>query len=190
MTLLVLDIKVPTAIPHGQLAHELAATVPDWIAFVITFVLAARYWTLQHQLFNLLVEVKPRTLATTFAFLALVSVLPFTTSLWGHSIREPLAFLFYFAHQAAIGIAILVEIEFGRREHNLRAGEDLHKLRGRLYTMVAAMAAAAAAVWFLPIKFSGIIAAVVAGASRRIRNYLDRRRAAHKSLSQAKSGGA
>ncbi|MES2390420.1 MAG: TMEM175 family protein [Acidobacteriota bacterium] len=191
MTLLVLDIKIPEHVPHGQLAHALATAGPDWVAFLITFGLAARYWTLQHQLFDLLEHVKPRTLLLNFIFLALVAVLPFTTALWGHAINEPLAFCLYFGHQGLIGIAILLEIEFGLREHNLRDVEDMHRLRGRLYTMVIAMIAASISAWLLPLRYTGIVAALLAGISRRVRKFLAHRRAKQRGhLAPAKSGGA
>jgi uncharacterized membrane protein len=177
MTLLVLEIKVPTSVPHGQLAHALAQPMRDWIALVITFILSARFWILQHQLFDLLEHIKPRTLGTTFCFLGLITILPFTTALWGHNIAEPLAFAIYFGHQFLIGIAMLVEIEFGLRDHNLHVVEAMHKLRGRLYVMIIAMAAASAAVWLLPLQYCGLVVAVIAGVSRRIRNFLDKRRA-------------
>ena len=78
-------------------------------------------------------------MVTTFAFLALISALPFSTALLGHAIRERLTLFIYFSHQAAIGVAMLVEVELGWREHNLRSVEPVYKLRGRLYITVAAM---------------------------------------------------
>jgi len=176
MTLLVLEIKVPTGVPHGQLAHALAEPFRDWIALVFTFIISARFWVLQHKLFDLLEDIKPRTLLTTFVFLGLITLLPFTTALWGHNISEPLAFTLYFGHQSLIGVAILIEIEAGIRDHNLHVVESMHRLRGRLYIMVFAMTAAAASAWFLPLKFTGIVAALVAVVGRRVSDFFDKRR--------------
>lgn len=177
MTLLVLEIKVPTGVPHGQLAHALAQPVRDWIALVITFAISARFWVLQHRLFDLLEHIKPRTVITTFVFLGLITVLPFTTALWGHNIAEPLAFGLYFGHQFLIAVAMLVEIEFGLRDHNLQVVEAMHKLRGRLYVMLIAMGAASAAVWLLPLQYCGLVVAVIAAISRRILKLIEKRRA-------------
>lgn len=177
MTLLVLEIKVPNGVPNGQLAHALAEPLKDWIALVMTFILSARFWVLQHQLFNLLEEIKPRTLVTTFFFLGLISLLPFTTALWGHNITEPLAIGLYFGHQGLIGVAMLVEIESGLHDHNLHVIEAMYKLRGRLYVMIFAMVGASLAVWKLPVQFSGITAAVAAMVGRMVRNFFDKRRA-------------
>ena len=177
MTLLVLEIKVPTGVPHGQLAHALGQSFRDWIALGITFAISARFWVLQHQLFDLVEQIKPRTLFTTFVFLGLVTLLPFTTALWGHNISEPLAFALYFAHQSAIGLAMLLEIELGLRDHNLHVVEATYRLRGRLYVMLIATAAAAVTAWLLPLQYTGIVVAVVAGVSRSVLKFLEHRRA-------------
>jgi uncharacterized membrane protein len=177
MTLLVLEIKVPTHVPHGQLVHALAEPFRDWIALLMTFILSARFWVLQHQLFDLVDKIKPRTLGTTFVLLGLITLLPFSTALWGHNIGEPLAVAIYFGHQGLIGVAMLVEIESGLRDHNLQVVEAMYKLRGRLYIMIAAMAAACLAVWLLPLQATGIAAAIAAVVGRIIRNFFDKRRA-------------
>lgn len=177
MTLLILDIKAPAGVPHGQLGHALTEQFRDWIALAITFIISARFWVLQHQLFNLLESVKPRTLFTTLLFLGLVTLLPFTTALWGRNITEPLAFCLYFSHQFAIGVAMLVEIEFGLRDHNLHIVEAMYKLRGRLYIMLIATASAAIIVWVLPLQYTGVSVTVVAVIGRRVLKLLEKRRA-------------
>lgn len=176
MTLLILDIKVPTGVPHGQLAHALAEPFRDWIALVITFAIAARFWVLQHQLFDLIERVKPRALGTTFIFLGLITMLPFTTALWGHNITEPLAFCIYFAHQFLVGAAMLVEIESGLRDHNLHVVEAMYKLRGRLYIMLIAMAVASITTWLMPLQYTGLLVAAISVISRRILKSLEERR--------------
>jgi len=176
MTLLILDIKVPTGVPHGQLAHALAEPFRDWIALVITFVIAARFWVLQHQLFDLIENVKPRTLATTFIFLGLITMLPFTTALWGHNLTEPLAFCIYFGHQFIIGAAMLFEIESGLRDHNLHVVEAMYKLRGRLYIMLTAMGVASITTWLLPLQYTGLLVAVISAISRRVLKFFEKRR--------------
>jgi uncharacterized membrane protein len=177
MTLLVLEIKAPANVPHGQLGHTLALLSHDWIALAVTFVLSARFWVLQHQLFDLLEKIKPRTLLTTFIFLGLMTLLPFTTALWGHNLAEPLAFGLYFGHQGLIGVAMLIEIEFGLRDHNLHVVDAMHKLRGRLYVLILAMAAAAVSVWLLPLRYCGLVVIVISLIARAVRKILDKRHA-------------
>ena len=177
MTLLILDIKVPTGVQHGQLVHALLEPFRDWFALVITFAMSARFWVLQHQLFDLLEQVKTRTLVTTFVFLGLITMLPFTTALWGHNISEPLTFCIYFGHQFLIGAAMLVEIESGLRDHNLHVVEAMYKLRARLYIMLIAMGVASITAWLLPLQYTAILVAFISGISRRILKTLEKRRA-------------
>jgi uncharacterized membrane protein len=177
MTLLVLEIRVPSGVPHGQLLHAIGQSFRDWIALAITFVISARFWVLQHQLFDLLEKIKPRTLFTTFVFLGLITLLPFTTALWGHNIAEPLAFTIYFAHQSAIGLAMLLEIELGLRDHNLHVVEAMYKLRWRLYIMLISTAAAAVTAWLLPLQYTGFIVAIAAVVTRLIRRIFEKHRA-------------
>jgi len=168
MTLLILDIKVPLGTEPGHLWQEIRHEGPTWVSFVITFVLSSRYWVLQHKLYALLEHILPRTLVTTFIFLGLVTVLPFSTSLWGHHLREPVAFLLYFINQALIGFVMLVELELARRENNLHANEAAESLRRKTYVMTLAMTSAAVSIWFVPLQYVGLVAAAVAAVLRRL----------------------
>jgi len=175
MTLLVLDLKVPLDVPAGQLAHALLQESPTWASFVITFILAARYWTLQHRLFNLLEKIRPRTVVTTFIFLSLITILPFSTSLWGHYLNDPLAFFLYILNQVLIGVVVLVELLLARHENNIRRGDALWVLSGRLYVMVGSLLVSLVAAWFLRTQYVGMVGVIVAVTSRRLREWLHKR---------------
>ena len=175
MTLLVLDLKVPLDVPAGQLAHALLQEASTWASFAITFILAARYWTIQHRLFNLLEKVQPRTVVTTFIFLSLITILPFSTSLWGHYLNNSLAFFLYILNQVLIGIVVLVELLLARRGNNLRRGDALWLLSGRLYVMVGSLLACLIAALFLSTRYVGMIGVVAAVISRRLLKSLHKR---------------
>jgi len=179
MTLLVLDLKVPLDVPAGQLAHTLLQEAPTWASFAITFILAARYWTIQHRLFNLLEKIQPRTVVTTFIFLSLVTILPFSTSLWGHYLNNPLAFFLYILNQVLIGIVVLVELLLARRGNNIRRGDALWLLSGRLYVMVGSLLVSLVAATFLPTPYVGMIGAAAAVISRRLLQWLHKRYLKH-----------
>lgn len=155
MTLLVLDLKIPAHVPHGELWHALREESHAWVSFAITFAISARFWTLQHNLFAVLERADARSLVTTFLFLGLVSILPFTTSLWGHYLGEPLAFFLYFLNQLLIAIALIAKLEFARRSKHLQQGFQTEKLRFKLWIMGAVMLAAALGAYFLPTQFLG-----------------------------------
>jgi len=175
MTLLVLDLKVPTDVPTGQLGHALLQQSSTWISFVITFILAARYWTLQHRLLNLIENIQARTVTTSFIFLFLITLLPFSTSLWGHHLTVRLAFFLYILNQVLIGIVVLIEVHLARRENNIRRGEALWMLTGRLYVMVGSLLVALIAAWFLSTQYVGMISALSAFGARRLRGFFHKR---------------
>jgi uncharacterized membrane protein len=175
MTLLILDLKVPLDIPAGHLGQAVLQQSHEWASFLITFLLAARYWTLQHRLFELIEKIQPRTVVTTFIFLLLVTILPFSTSLWGHYLNDPLAFFLYILNQVLIGIVVLTEMLLARRENNIRRGDALWVLSGRLYVMIGSLLAALLTACFLQAQYVGLIAALVAVSARRLREFLHKR---------------
>jgi len=175
MTLLVLDLKVPLDVPAGQLGHALLQELPIWASFAITFILAARYWTIQHRLFNLIEKIQPRTVVTTFIFLSLVTILPFSTSLWGHYLNNPLAFFVYILNQVLIGVVVLVELLLARRGNNIRQGDNLWLLTGRLYVMVGSLLVSLIAASFLQTWYVGMIGVAAAVVSRRLLKWLHNR---------------
>jgi len=156
MTLLVLELKVPGEIAPGHLWEALRLDGEGWIAFIITFCIAARYWMLQHNVFQLTDKFSHQAVVITFAFLGLVTVLPFSSSLVGRHASEPIAFFLYCANQAAIGAALIAKVEYLRiREHIPKSAEMQH-LRARLYALTGGMAIAAALAWLIPIRYAWI----------------------------------
>ena len=63
MTLLVLDVKVPVDVPSGHLWQALQMEGHLWASYLVTFVLAAYYWTIQHRLLNLIERMEPRSVS-------------------------------------------------------------------------------------------------------------------------------
>lgn len=177
MTLLILDLKVPLDSAPGQLGVALKHDVASWISFCVTFGLAAVFWTLQHQVFDQLEKITLGGLTFTFIFLGFVSVLPFTTSVWGHHIREPLAFVLYFSNQLALALALTIKVELGRWAGSLKSGPETDAIRLRLYMMCLVMATGAATVGYLPRRYQMLPVLLVGIAARVIRAWRKRRQA-------------
>jgi len=153
LTLLVLEIKAPAGIPHGRLAAELLRDAPAWFSFAFTFFLGAVFWVDQHRVLHALSELTKPSLILNFVFLGFVSVLPFSTSLWGHYIREPLALQIYFSNELAIAIALLLQLEVAIRRGEVKEGADTGPIRFRLAAMCAIMALTVLATMFLPVNY-------------------------------------
>jgi uncharacterized membrane protein len=157
MTLLVLELKVPTNFAHGQLWQALRLESNDWLAFLITFCIAARYWMLQHNVFMLTENFTHSAVVLTFTFLGLITILPFSSSLMGRYASEPLAFCLYCANQSAIGGVLIAKLEFLRIREHLKKSAEMQHVRSRLYSLTVAMALAGSLAWVIPIRYVWIL---------------------------------
>lgn len=171
MTLLVLDLKVP----DGPLPPHFATMLAQqWVSFVITFTIAAIFWTLQHRVFGLIHDVHQKTLVPTFLFLGFVSVLPFSTSLLGH-LREGTSFMVYYANQFLIAVALTIKMEMATRLGEVKPTMESQALRIRLYAMCLVMGVGALGAKFLPLQWVYIPPLFLGIASKRFRKYYEAR---------------
>lgn len=170
MTLLILDIKVPAEVAPGELGHALRGQSHEWISFAITFALTSVFWSLQHRVFDLLDEVGRESLVITFVFLGFVTVLPFSTALWGHHITEPVAFMVYFLNQFLIAAALFCKLEVARRRGHVRLTPDSAMMRVRLLFVCALMAIASVASLLMPLHYLWTVIIPLALVGRMLRN--------------------
>ena len=173
-TLLVLDLKVPENVAAGGLLHALAHDSATWGSFVLTFVLAAIFWTLQHQVFDLLDGITHGTLIPTFIFLGFIAILPFSTALLGHH-PEPLSFLLYFLNQFAIAASLAVKLEVSRALNHVHAGFAMNTMRARLYSMCVIMGGSVLAPVVLSSRRMWLVPLVLVFGTRMVRYRLARR---------------
>ncbi len=86
LTLLVLELKIPE-LPNGQsqqvMLADLVEKVPDFVAWLISFVLVARFWTVHHMVLANMKQCHVGTIVLNFIVLALCSLIPFGSSLIG-----------------------------------------------------------------------------------------------------------
>jgi len=169
MTLLILDIKVPTGVEPGNLGAALRADSHQWISYAVTFAISAVFWNLQRRVFELVSDVTDVNIFLTFLFLAFVTILPFSTSLWGHHLNERLAFVLYFANQFVIGMLLAVKLEVARAKGHVQPGREFAYMRFRLYTLCLVMASAALAAFSLPLQYTGLAPITLALVARAIR---------------------
>jgi uncharacterized membrane protein len=167
MTLLVLELKVPEGLAHDQLWAALRSESESWIAFFITFFIAARYWMLQHNVIALTGNFTRQAMTITFLFLGLVTILPFSSSLVGHYGSSPLAFFLYCANQTAIGAALIAKLEYLRLRDHIPKSPDMQYVRFRLYSLTGVMAITACTATFVPLRYVFIFPAATLLISRR-----------------------
>jgi uncharacterized membrane protein len=88
ITLLVLDLKVPTRDElHGTLASALLAEWPRYAAYVVSFFVIGVIWINHHTVMDAIARVDKSLLVLNLALLLTVVTIPFTTSLFAEYLQ-------------------------------------------------------------------------------------------------------
>lgn len=97
ITVLVLNIEVPTAAPNTVLTEW-----PDVLSYVISFLVIGNYWISHHRIFQWIDRQDSRLLWFNLLFLLCIAFVPFPTSLLGDGITT-VTVSFYAATLALTG---------------------------------------------------------------------------------------
>ena len=107
MTLLVLSLVIPT-IPDTQAAAELpgyiAGMYPQFMRFLLAFVLLAVFWIIHHRHFHLLHTIDSLILWLNIGILISIVFLPFTTSVSGDYSNVQIAVVLFDLNMFVIGL--------------------------------------------------------------------------------------
>jgi uncharacterized membrane protein len=124
ITLLVLNLEVPTLAPGESLADALFDELPSLGAYLLAFALVGRFWVLHHNLFERLHGFDRALMTINLGFLALIALLPFSTDLYDVYTQEGLAAAVL---GGTLGLAALAHWEMN--EYALRHGfvRDEHR---------------------------------------------------------------
>lgn len=104
MTLLAVDIRVPQ-VPDGQLGPAVAAQLPEFGAYVLSFVVTAAYWLSHHRLFRLLKGFTGRLQQLNLVLLLFVALLGYATDMLSFYGDQVLGVVIYAAALGLIGAA-------------------------------------------------------------------------------------
>lgn len=123
ITLLVLDIHVPSLDAAGGLAAALGRQWPSYVAYAVSFLTIGIIWMNHHAMLRRLREVDHQALVLNLLLLMLIGVLPFTTALMAAYLRqssgERLAAAIYGGSFLAMSLAFYAlqrHFLFGRRQ--------------------------------------------------------------------------
>ena len=128
LTLLVLQVTVPplsqVADPTSaaDLAAQLAKQAPHLVSYVIAFYIIAQFWLTHRRVFRHAVGHRDSLAWWNFAFLATITIMPFTSSLLGEYPSNPLAVDIFAANLLLAVSATRAMFVLGRR-WGLMAGE-------------------------------------------------------------------
>ena len=97
ITLLVVDIRLPDRAggTDEDLAQALLNLIPNYIGFLVSFLVIGRYWVSHHRLFGLLKYGSDRLLWANLLFLMAIVFLPFPTRVYSQHITLRTAVALY-----------------------------------------------------------------------------------------------
>ncbi len=127
LTLLVLDLKIPELPPgfgEQRMLEDLAGQVPNFFAWLISFVLLARFWIVHHAVMASLARCHTGTIVWNFVVLGLVSLVPFAAGLIGTYEYDPLAVTIFAVTFGATGMAMGLFARHAATELHLQKSED------------------------------------------------------------------
>lgn len=121
MTLLVLNISVPSGLDHAHFRSSLHDTWSALGAYALTFAITAGRWRDHRRIFQLVRRTNVAVVRLTLALLGLVALLPFPTALlseYGGS--EPLAVVYYAVTMGVLNVLLLALFLAVRKDERLQ----------------------------------------------------------------------
>ena len=95
LTLLILEIAVPAATTNADLPKALLALWPRYLAYLVSFVVIARFWGAHRLAFKLIARDDSMLVWLNLLMLLFVSFLPFPTAVLGQHFGSPAAAVLY-----------------------------------------------------------------------------------------------
>jgi uncharacterized membrane protein len=98
MTLLVLELAVPVVMTkggHDSLAHALLEMWPEFLFYFLSFLILGMYWLVHHMLFDVIIAYDSTLVWLNIFYLMFVSLIPFSTSLFGRYTSETVTTVIY-----------------------------------------------------------------------------------------------
>jgi uncharacterized membrane protein len=178
LTLLVLQVRVPplseVADPASpaDLAAQLAGQAGHLVSYVIAFLVIAQFWLTHRRVFRRVVGHRDGLAWWNFAFLATITVMPFTSSLLGEYPDNPLAIDIFAVNLLAAVLATRIMLVLGRR-WGLLGGDidtrDVWALRVRAAVIVTVIAVSIGLAWVNPTaaKYCWVLIPIVQWAAER-----------------------
>lgn len=121
LTLLVLELKIPELPAHAekQMLADLERQIPNFVAWIISFVLVARIWIVHHGILARLARCHIGTMTLNFVHLGFCSLIPFGAGLIGTYEWDPLAIIVFSSIFAATGVSLGLLARHALRESHL-----------------------------------------------------------------------
>ena len=122
MTLLVIELKIPETSEIRTPEHLMVAVlhlIPKFFAWLISFFVLAIFWASLHRLFHFVRVVDARLTWMTIAYLACVTLMPFSSALTGEYGGLLLAQILYSTNMALLAMMALLKSRYVHRHPEL-----------------------------------------------------------------------
>ncbi len=163
MTLLVLDVHLPTTLPSTASNHEivpaLAALVPKFWTYASSFATLGVFWIGHHNMYHAIVRSDRFLLWLNIVFFMVVCLVPFTTSVLSSYSEAQVATFIFGGNLAALGWLLWLQWVYAERREGM-VGEGVSAayrkgVRQRLLTYpVAATITMVYCFWSVPISLA------------------------------------
>lgn len=165
ITLLVIEVHVPhlDTLDDAAYLHALAALVPSFMGFALSFLTIGALWIAHHRVFGLLQGHDERLVWPNMLLLMVVAFMPFATALMS---AQPLARVPELFYAGTLLLAGLLQHWLFRRAlspDRVRPGippEDVAALRWRSLGLPTAAALAGIAAWWIPAYSDFLLLAI------------------------------
>jgi uncharacterized membrane protein len=105
ITLLILEIAVPATTSNAGLPKALLGLWPRYLAYLVSFVVIARFWQTHRQAFRLIVRTDGVLVWLNLLLLMFVAFLPFPTAVVGEHSGSPAAAVLYATSVILVSLA-------------------------------------------------------------------------------------
>ncbi len=122
MTILVLELGVPivTGKPlYTELTVSLLTMWPKFVSYFVTFLMLGYIWSIHYYQFAIIRRSDSVLVWTNIIFLMFMSLLPFSTSILGQHIDEPVSVLIYGGNLAACMLVRYLQWSYATNNHRL-----------------------------------------------------------------------
>ncbi len=164
MTLLVIEVRLPElhAATDDALGRALVSLLPNYIGFIISFLVIGRFWIGHHRLMSMIASADPALVRANLLLLMAIAFMPFPTAvLSDHSLLR-VAIGFYTACLMLVGLANVRVIKVALRHLSVNdpsAVEDARQLNHSMWSPIAIAGAGFAAGMVSPA--AGLVAMIV-----------------------------
>ena len=129
LTLLVLELKIPEGDNERELIADLQRQIPHLVAWLVSFLLVARFWMIHHAVIANLARCHSGTLTWNFIVLGLMSLVPFAASLVGDYAFDSVAVLVFAGLVGLAGLSIGLLARHAAMEKHLHREQQVVDLQ-------------------------------------------------------------